>query len=823
MIGFLIVLLIAAFAAPARAQLQAQIYATGFALPVGFVQDPTDASTQLVLQQRGRIRVVRNGVVQATDFLDLSASVSATGAERGLLGLAFAPDYATSRRFFVNFTNTNGNTVVARFKRSATNSLVADASSRFDLRWGGSSGQRFITQPYSNHNGGNLVFGPDGYLYIGLGDGGAGDDPEHRAQNPNTLLGKMLRIDVNVPDSDSEGYVVPASNPFLDGLPVAALPEIWAFGLRNPWRYSFDDPARGGTGALIIADVGQESYEEIDYEPPNSGGRNYGWRNREGMHDNVVDLPPAYLPLIEPVYEYLSNGAAVTGGFLYRGSGLPAAYRGRYFYGDYVRGRVWSLVLDTDPATGEATAAEDVIEHTTELGGTATLGNVSSFGIDSQGELYILNYSAGRILKIVSPTTLTINRTGSGTGAVTSAPAGISCGSDCVEAFSGGTAVVLTPVASTGSAFAGWSGDADCLDGRVTVSAALTCTARFDAVGATASIRLVDLSGDGSGDVFLYTPTTGAWRMAFSDRLGGFNFVHSSWSPEWTVTPLHLNTDTLIDFFLYKAATGAWFQARSTGSGDFTYTSGTFSPGWRVYAARLDADSIEDVFLYDPGMGAAFQCFVDGAGNFSAFFRESWAPNWEVFPALLNADPLTDIFLYNRTTGQWFRALTSGAGGFTYITESWLPGWSVTIADFTGDGLDDVFLYAEASGQWFQCLNTGTTFTYHTEAWSTGWRIARGRLDGDGRDDLFLYNPITGRWFQCFADGAGGFSRYISEVWSANWQVALTDLNADGFTDVFLYNATTGQYFQCLTGAAGNFATYVTATTDAGLTVIAQR
>src|ERR687897_1869458 len=177
-------------AVPARAQLQGQIYASGFQSPVAFVQDPTDSTIQYVVEQRGRIRVVRSGIVLAADFLDVTSNVSCCG-ERGLLGLAFAPDYASSGRFYVNFTNAAGNTVVARFVRSS-NPLVADGSSRFDLRWNGTGAPALIEQPFSNHNGGHLAFGPDGFLYIGLGDGGAGDDPNHFAQDPSSLLGKML-------------------------------------------------------------------------------------------------------------------------------------------------------------------------------------------------------------------------------------------------------------------------------------------------------------------------------------------------------------------------------------------------------------------------------------------------------------------------------------------------------------------------------------------------------------------------------------------------------------------------------------------------------
>ena len=383
-----------------HAQLRTRVQASGFALPVALVQDPADRRVQFIVQQNGHIRVVRDGTVLAADFLDLSSATVADG-EQGLFGLAFAPTSAT-RRFFVNFTNRAGDSVVARFQRS-NDAVVADAASRFDLHWGGANGPTVIAQPFSNHNGGHLAFGPDGYLYIGMGDGGAGDDPGHRAQNGSELLGKMLRIDVGVADSHPSGYEVPPDNPFTRG-GVSARPEIWAFGLRNPWRYSFDDPARGGTGALIIADVGQNRFEEINYEPARRGGRNYGWRNREGMHDNVTTLPAAFQPLTEPIYEYdHSAGQSITGGFVYRGRGLPAAYQGRYFFADYVRGRVWSIALVVD-SSGEARAS-NLIEHTAELGGANVLGNVSSFGLDADGELHIVSYSNGRILKIIGPPT----------------------------------------------------------------------------------------------------------------------------------------------------------------------------------------------------------------------------------------------------------------------------------------------------------------------------------------------------------------------------------------------------------------------------------
>ncbi len=379
----------------AMAQLRTAVVATGLSNPVAFVVDPVDPSTFYVVEQRGTIRTLRNNVVSTAFVLDIRSQISA-GGERGLLGMAFAPDAAQSRRFFVNFTNPEGHTVVARYTRDAQGRV--DANSRIDLVW--PDGRRFIEQPFSNHNGGHLAFGPDGYLYIGLGDGGSGGDPLNNAQSPNTLLGKMLRIDVSVPDSDPRGYRVPVDNPFVDRDPIAALAEIWGFGLRNPWRYSFDDWTRGGTGALVIADVGQSACEEVNWEPRGAGGRNYGWRLREGRGAFDSRQPAAFQPLTDPIHEYpRSDGQSITGGVVYRGAALHPMFNGRYFFADYVAGRVYSIGLSLDERQ-EATAV-DLLVHTDMLGGTQELGLISSFGVDADGEMYLVSYSRGRILKIV--------------------------------------------------------------------------------------------------------------------------------------------------------------------------------------------------------------------------------------------------------------------------------------------------------------------------------------------------------------------------------------------------------------------------------------
>jgi glucose/arabinose dehydrogenase len=395
-------LLLAVVTLPVAAQLRTQLVVQGLSSPVAFVPDPTSATRFFIVQQGGLIRVFDGGVLQSAPLLDLRGSIL-TGGEQGLLGMAFAPDAAITGRFFVNFTSPSGDIVVARFHRSPASAPVADPTSRVDLIWPG--GLPYIPHPgQTNHNGGHLSFGPDGYLYIGTGDGGGGNDPLNNAQNPQSLLGKMLRIDVNVPDGHPTGYEVPATNPFRDAQPIPALGEIWDFGLRNPWRYSFDDVGAGATGALLIGDVGQGAREEVDYEPAGAGGRNYGWSIREGTiaTPGITTRVPSFQPLTPPMFDYLRTvGRAVTGGYVYRGTQLPAAYRGRYFVADSSTSVIGSVGIRVDSTTGEA-AFVDAVDHTAELGGS--LGGIVSFGRDRDGELYLVTFS-GRVLKLVGADT----------------------------------------------------------------------------------------------------------------------------------------------------------------------------------------------------------------------------------------------------------------------------------------------------------------------------------------------------------------------------------------------------------------------------------
>jgi glucose/arabinose dehydrogenase len=343
--------------------------AGGFQAPVLVTNAGDDRL--FVVEQTGTIRVIREGEVLPQPFLDVS-SLTAPGGEQGLLGLAFHPDYKSNGFFFINYTDTQGDSVVARYKVSDDPDVAAPDSGREFL---------FVDQPYSNHNGGNLVFGPDGYLYIGFGDGGSAGDPQNRAQNLGTLLGKMLRIDVDSP-SDGRPYSIPDDNPFVgrDG----ARPEVWLYGLRNPWRYTFDQD----TDDLWIGDVGQGTVEEIDRMTPNDGGSNLGWHVMEGDRCYVTsDCSRKGLSLPISVYEHAGEHCSVTGGSVYRGASV-GSLDGGYVFGDYCSGVVW--VLDASRPSNGAVRTLD-----TEL-------SISSFGENNVGDLFVTDHSSGSIFKVVS-------------------------------------------------------------------------------------------------------------------------------------------------------------------------------------------------------------------------------------------------------------------------------------------------------------------------------------------------------------------------------------------------------------------------------------
>ncbi len=345
--------------------------------PITAIASAGDARLFLTVQT-GKVAIFSGGQVQPAAFLDLAPLVFCCG-ERGLLGIAFHPQYAANRFFFVDYTNTAGNTVIARYQASLANADMADPASGVILLT--------ITQPFANHNGGQLQFGPDGYLYIGMGDGGSANDPFCNAQRDDTLLGKLLRIDVNQNVNTVPFYGIPLSNPFAG--PGTPLDETWAKGLRNPWRFSFDR----ATGDLYIADVGQGAREEIDFQPgASAGGENYGWKIMEGTLCGTggssgcpAGVPPCNSPTFKsPLYEYVHAGSGgctgtVIGGYVYRGAAYPEL-AGVYLYGDYCFGRLFGNGQMLSP----------------------NLPRLTTFGEDASGEVY-LGTEDGSLYRIVSP------------------------------------------------------------------------------------------------------------------------------------------------------------------------------------------------------------------------------------------------------------------------------------------------------------------------------------------------------------------------------------------------------------------------------------
>jgi glucose/arabinose dehydrogenase len=341
---------------------------SGLSSPVGMESAHDGTGRFFVLQQAGIIRIVQNGAVSPTPFLDISALVE-SGGEKGLLGLAFHPSFSTNRKFYVDYTRRTGmqlQTIIAEYLVSASNPNAVDTSTARTLLT--------IDQPFDNHNGGQLAFGADGFLYIGMGDGGSGGDPQGNGQNTNALLGKILRIDVNT-TSAGKPYGIPAGNPFAAS---GGAPEVYAYGFRNPWRFSFDS----ATSRLFVGDVGQDAFEEVDIVEI---GKNYGWNVMEGTHCYGASTCSA-TGLIPPITDYPhSEGQSVTGGFVYRGAAIPGMV-GRYIFADFISGKIW--ILTESGTTWNRTLA------------LSTGRGISSFARDDNNEVYVIDY-AGNVLKVV--------------------------------------------------------------------------------------------------------------------------------------------------------------------------------------------------------------------------------------------------------------------------------------------------------------------------------------------------------------------------------------------------------------------------------------
>ena len=348
-------------------ELRLETVVTGLSSPLHLTA-PAGDPRLFIVEQGGRIRIVQNGQLLAIPFLDVAAKIS-SGGERGLLSVAFDPAYATNGFFYVDYTDRNGHTVVERYRVSADANRADPATAKQIL---------FVSQPFANHNGGHVLFGADGMLYVAMGDGGSGGDPQGHGQNRNSLLGKILRVDVRLGDP----YTIPSDNPFVGQ--AGARGEVWAYGLRNPWRIAFDRTDR----MLYVADVGQNAIEEVNVVPAAQAGANYGWKVMEGDQCyGAATCTRTGLTLPALTYTHASGGCSVTGGIVYRGAKIPEI-AGHYFYSDYCAGFVRSFRY----ASGQADA-----ERTWDVG---PVQNVSSFGEDAAGEIYLVS-SNGTVYRFV--------------------------------------------------------------------------------------------------------------------------------------------------------------------------------------------------------------------------------------------------------------------------------------------------------------------------------------------------------------------------------------------------------------------------------------
>ena len=351
-----------------------ELVADGFDRPVLYLESPDESGRMFVVEQSGTVRIIADGTLLAEPFLDISGQISSDN-EQGLLSIAFHPEFAENQTLFIDYTDVDGNSRIERWAVDPGDINRADPASAETILQ--------VEQPAPNHNGGLLLFGPDGYLYIGLGDGGSQGDPDGNGQNNGTLLGSILRIDIDT-TSDEQPYGIPSDNPFADG--EGGRPEIWAFGFRNPWRFSFDRE----TGDLFIGDVGQGDYEEVSLFPTGSDERNFGWNIMEGNSCYQSDDCDQN-GLVPPIFAYSHNesGCSVVGGYAYRGSAIESLV-GVYLTADYCTGQLWGIGMDAD---GNWVASEPI----------ETGLNVSSFGEDNEGNLFVVDLN-GSLFQVVAPT-----------------------------------------------------------------------------------------------------------------------------------------------------------------------------------------------------------------------------------------------------------------------------------------------------------------------------------------------------------------------------------------------------------------------------------
>jgi glucose/arabinose dehydrogenase len=625
-----VVAMVAFFAAGSHAQAVTGIrlqsnYISGLSLPV-FLTNAGDGSGRIfIVQQRGIVKVVQPGSTTPTNFLNISSIVSQSDTERGLLGLAFHPNYAANGRFFVYYTRASDGAIeIAEY---AVSTGDANQANPIAVR-------TIITIPhptFSNHNGGTIVFGPDGFLYAGTGDGGSGNDPNNNAQNINSLLGKIIRIDINTPVGQSPAYNIPSTNPYAGATPGAD--EIYAVGMRNPYRFSFD---RGGTRTLWVGDVGQDAIEEVDNI---TLGGNYGWRVFEGTRctNNDPGLCNAanYVP---PIFQYSSAApdprCAVTGGYVYRGTrnALPV---GSYIYGDYCTGEIF-LWYNNQQLTLASSGR-----------------NISSFGEDESGELYVVGLG-GTVDKVLG----NIQRRAS---------------SD----FDGNSATDLAlfrPSNGTWYIRGGLSG--------------ATSSLQFGQTGDIPAAE--DYDGDKFTDLAVFRPSNATWYYltTMNSTFQAIPFGSSSDTP----VAADYDGDGKADLATFNPTSGIWSIRRSSNGSLFSYPWGV--NGDVPVPGDYDGDQKDDIAVWRPTNGNWYVTFNGGGISIQTYGVTGDVPA----PGDFDGDGRNDRVVFRPSTGQWFLRLSGGG----FQVTSWGANGDIPVAgDYDGDGRTDIAVWRPSNGVWY--------------------------------------------------------------------------------------------------------------------------